>query len=251
MQLSIGSLSLSRTVGLLMLAGVFVGSQFVLAEEPAEKKPAAAKPADKTAGKAEVKWQSLFDGKTMEGWKPTEFGTGGEILVEKGNMVISFGDGCTGVTWQKDFPKVDYEVRLEAQRVDGTDFFCGMTFPVQESPCSFIVGGWGGGVVGLSSIDGEDAARNKTTQYMEFKKGQWYKIRLRVTKTRISAWIDEKQVIDQETTGHKLTIRPEVEKSRPFGICSWSTTAALRKIELRKLTAEEAQPVKEAEPKKE
>ncbi|MDB5339030.1 MAG: hypothetical protein JWN70_4649, partial [Planctomycetaceae bacterium] len=87
MQLSFGNLTLSRTAGLLMLAGLFVGSQFVLAEEPAEKKPAAAKAADK----AEVKWQSLFDGKTMDGWKPTEFGTGGEILVEKGNMVISFG----------------------------------------------------------------------------------------------------------------------------------------------------------------
>ncbi len=243
MQRSLGSPYLPRAFCLMMLAGVLAGSQFSLADEPADKKPAAAKSTDK----AEVKWQSLFDGKTMDGWKPTEFGTGGEILVEKGQMVISFGDGCTGVTWQKDFPKVDYEVRLEAQRVDGTDFFCGMTFPVQDSPCSLIVGGWGGGVVGLSSIDGEDAARNKTTQYMEFKKGQWYKIRLRVTKTRVSAWIDEKQVIDQETTGHKLSIRPEVDKSRPFGICSWSTTAALRKIELRKLTAEEALPVKAEE----
>ncbi|MES2792566.1 MAG: DUF1080 domain-containing protein [Planctomycetota bacterium] len=246
MPLSFTRQYLPRTACLVLLGGLLVGSQFIRAEEPAEKKAAA--PA--AAEKAEVQWQPLFDGKTLDGWKPTEFGTGGEILVEDGRMLISFGDGCTGVTWQKDFPKVDYEVRVEAQRVDGTDFFCGMTFPVQESPCSLIVGGWGGAVVGLSSIDGEDAAHNKTSQYMTFKKGQWYNVRLRVTKTRVTVWIDEKQVIDQETTGHKLTIRPEVKKSLPFGICSWSTTAALRKVELRKLTEEESQPMKAAEPEK-
>ncbi len=247
MQISLASRFWSRALGLILLSGILVGSTLTRAEEPADKKPDAPKAADKP----DVKWQSLFDGKTMAGWKPTEFGTGGEILVEKGQMVISFGDGCTGVTWQKDFPKVDYEVRVEAQRVEGTDFFCGMTFPVQESPCSLIVGGWGGTIVGLSSIDGDDASQNETTQFMSFKKGQWYNIRVRVTKTRITVWIDEKQVIYQETTGHKISIRPEVEKSRPFGICTWSTTAAVRKIELRKLTAEEAKPVKLAEPKKE
>lgn len=86
---------------------------------------------------------------------------------------------------------------------------------------------------------------------MTFKTGQWYKIRVRVTKTHITAWIDDKQVINQETTGRKISIRPEVAKSKPFGICSWSTTAALRKIEVRKLTAEESQPVKKTEPKQE
>ena len=242
MQLLWKNLSRTRIITVLLLAGLSSGIPFAPAEEPAAKKP---------AEKADIKWQSLFDGKTMDGWKPTDFGTGGETTVEKGHILVSFGDGCTGITYQKDFPKVDYEVQLEAQRVEGSDFFCGMTFPVQESPCSLIVGGWGGSVVGLSSIDGDDAANNETTQYLTFKTGQWYKIRVRVTKTNITAWIDDKQIIDQETTGHKISIRPEVAKSKPFGICSWSTTAALRKIEVRKLTGDEAKPAKPAEePKK-
>ena len=33
-----------------------------------------------------------------------------------------------------------------------------------------IVGGWGGGVVGMSSLNGKDAARNETTQYVSSKK---------------------------------------------------------------------------------
>ena len=53
----------------------------------------------------------------------------------------------TGVTYQGQFPKTDYEVSLEAMRVDGVDFFCGMTFPVRSEFCTLIVGGWGGEVV--------------------------------------------------------------------------------------------------------
>ena len=248
MQFPVGSQRSRASSVLLLLSGLLACSALTFAEEPAKQaaieKPAASK---SDPSKPEQKWVPLFDGKTLDGWKPTEFGTGGEITVDDGRILISFGDGSTGLTWQKEFPKVDFEVRLEAQRVDGSDFFCGLTFPVQDSHCSLIVGGWGGAVVGLSTIDGEDAANNKTRQYMTFKKGQWYNIRVRVTETRITAWIDEKQVIDQKTIGRKISIRPESNLSRPFGIASWSTTAAIRKFEMRKLSAEEAGPVKPAE----
>lgn len=227
--------------GCIMVCGglLLSGLPFVCAEEPAEKKSEA-----KSDAKGEQGWRSLFDGKTLEGWKDSGFGSGGETVAEDGSLKISFGEGCNGVTYQKEFPKVDYEVRLQAQRVDGSDFFCGMTFPVQDSPCSLILGGWGGAVVGLSSVDGQLAVENQTTLYRNFKKGQWYNIRLRVTKTRITAWLDDKPIVDQETTGHKFSIHPAVTKSQPFGLCSYSTSAAMRKIELRKLTEEEAKPAK-------
>src|SRR5262249_45451585 len=148
-----------------------------------------------------------------------------------------YGSEMTGVTWTGDYPKMNYELALEATRMDGTDFFCGLTFPVNDDPCSLIVGGWGGGVVGLSSLNGQDAANNDTTQYMEFKKDQWYKIRLRVTPNKIEAWIDDKQVVNADTKGQKISIRAEVEDSRPLGIASWSTTAGLRDIKIRRLAA--------------
>ena len=180
-------------------------------------------------------WQSLFDGKSLGGWKSSEFGTGGELEVEEGKLLIGYAEGCNGVTWSKDFPKTDYELSLEAMRVDGTDFFCGLTFPVGASPCSLIVGGWGGSVVGLSSLDGQDAAHNETTRSMTFKKGQWYRIRLRVTDEKIQAWIDDKPVVDIATKDRKISIRIEVERSKPLGICTWCTTAALRDIKYREL----------------
>ncbi len=73
---------------------------------------------------------SLFNGKTLDGWKITQYGTEGPVLVSDGKIILNYGDGCTGVTWERDFPKVNYEVTLEARRTVGNDFFCGITFPV-------------------------------------------------------------------------------------------------------------------------
>ncbi len=178
---------------------------------------------------------SLFDGRTLGGWKIANFGTQGEVYVEKGILFLEMGDGCTGVTFTKDFPKINYEVTLEAEKIDGDDFFCGMTFPIGKDPCTLIVGGWGGTVVGLSSIDGLDASENETGRMKKFSHNRWYKIRLRVTRKLIQAWIDGQKIVDLPISGRKLSIRPEVELSRPFGIASWKTTAALRNICVKKI----------------
>ena len=79
---------------------------------------------------------------------------------------------------------------LTPRRIEGNDFFCGMTFPAGKDPCTLIIGGWGGTTVGLSSIDGLDASDNSTRTLMQFEKNRWYHIRLAVTDTKIEAWID-------------------------------------------------------------
>jgi hypothetical protein len=201
----------------------------------AEEKNVTTKPPGNTATpKATAPWKTLFDGKTLAGWKITDFAGHGEVKVKDGKILLETGI-MTGITWTNDLPRINYEITLEAMRVEGSDFFCGLTFPVGKNPCSFIVGGWGGGVVGLSSLDGEDAAHNETTQYMNFENGRWFQIRVRVTDTQIQAWIDMQKVVDVTTTGRMISIRPEVEESKPLGIASWSTTAALRQIKLRAL----------------
>lgn len=178
---------------------------------------------------------SMFDGTTLDGWEITNFGPQGPVYVSGGDIILGMGDGCTGITWKKEFPEINYKVTLEAKRVSGNDFFCGMTFPVGKDPCTLIVGGWGGTVVGLSSINGKDASENETTKLIEFEKNRWYSICLIVKEDTIRAMIDDKQVINFIKDGNKLSIRPEVELSRPFGIASWSTTAALRDIKVEKL----------------
>jgi len=178
----------------------------------------------------------LFDGKSLEGWEITNFGPQGPVYVSGGNIILGMGDGCTGITWKKHFPEINYKVTLEAKKVDGNDFFCGMTFPVGKNPCTLIIGGWGGATVGLSSINGMDASENETTTLQNFEKDRWYKISLIVKTDTIKAFIDSLIVVNFSIGNKKLSVRPEVELSRPFGIASWKTTAALRNIRVNRIT---------------
>jgi hypothetical protein len=186
-------------------------------------------------------WRPLFDGKALGSWKPTRFGGEGEVTVEDGAIRIPMGADMSGVTWGGRFPRQHYEITLEAQRVEGHDFFCGLTFPVGEDPCSLIVGGWGGAVMGLSSIDGEDAANNGTTQYREFKQGRWYAVRVRVSPERIECFLDDERVIDQPLEGRTISIRSEVVPSKPLGIATYATTALVRNIRWRPLPGADAE----------
>lgn len=186
-------------------------------------------------------WVDLFDGKTLDGWrvlKEKAFVGHAEVRVEDGAIVLRRGQLQTGIGWAGEFPRDNYEVSLEAMRTEGYDFFCGMTFPVGDEPCTLIVGGWGGMVVGLSNVDHMHAAENVTTTSMRFEEKRWYPIRLRVTSGKIEVWIDDSQMIGLERSGHRFDVWWEQEAARPFGIATWDTGAALRRIRLRSLPAE-------------
>ncbi len=179
-------------------------------------------------------WRSLYDGSSLNGWHVTNFGAVGRVEIQQGLLVFWMGGPFVGVNYTNDVPSMNYEVTLEAMRVAGDDFFCGLTFPVGNSFASLIVGGWGGSLVGISSIDGADASENETTQTMSFVTGRWYRIRLRVSEQKLEAWIDRKKIVDVVTTDHKFSLRPgEIMLSKPFGLASWMTSAAFRDLKTR------------------
>ncbi|HWV56924.1 MAG TPA: DUF1080 domain-containing protein [Longimicrobiales bacterium] len=179
--------------------------------------------------------RALFDGETLAGWEVVDFLGTGTVEVRDESIVLGAGDPMTGINWLGDFPTVDYELTLEAKKISGNDFFAAITFPVGDDPCTLVIGGWGGGVVGLSSIDGDDALRNVTTRWMRFDYDRWYSVRLRVTGEKIQAWIDDEPVVDFAYPGHELSVRVEVVPNIPFGISTWHTTGALRNIRVREL----------------
>jgi hypothetical protein len=184
----------------------------------------------------EPAWQPLFDGKSLANWKSTKFIGEGAVKVENGQIILEAGHDLTGITWVgPDLPTTNYEIALQAMRVEGRDFFAGVTFPVGRSFCSLILGGWGGTVVGLSSINDEDASENHTSQSVDFESGRWYNIRIRVTPAKIEAWLDDRQIISQDLEGNKITTRMEVDLSQPLGVASWRTKSALRDFRLRRL----------------
>jgi 3-keto-disaccharide hydrolase len=189
-----------------------------------------------SAQAAATEWKPLFDGKTLSNWKSTKFSGEGPVKVENGQIVLEAGTTLTGITWAgAELPTTNYEIALQAMRVEGRDFFAGITFPVADSFCSLILGGWGGTVIGLSSINTEDASQNETSQSMEFEMGRWYNVRIRVTPAKIEVWLDERQIISQDLKGNRITIRMEMEPSTPLGIATWKTKGALRDIRLRRL----------------
>ena len=180
---------------------------------------------------------SLFDGKTLGHWTITDFGGQGKVYVKDESIILEMGNDMTGITWEGPLVRMNYEITLEAMRVSGSDFFCGLTFPVDANHCSLVLGGWGGTLCGLSNIDYYDAANNETTQFISFENGRWYHVRLRVTPGRIQAWLDksEEALVDIEISGRKIDTRIEMDLCQPMGVATWQTSGAIRNIKLRRL----------------
>ena len=176
--------------------------------------------------------KSLFNGKNLDGWAITKIEDHGKVKVLDSCIILEKGNRITGINWLKEFPGTNYEVTLQAMRVEGSDFFCAITFPVNGSFCTLVVGGWGGSLVGLSNIDGYDAGNNFTGQIKGFNSGVWYNIRLRVTDEMIEAWIDNEKLVDFIIGNYRLSLRMEMDQSVPFGFATYNTIGSLRRIKL-------------------
>ncbi len=185
----------------------------------------------------------LFDGSGMEGWEKTDFAGKGEIRIdENGSLVLEMGAELSGVRWKgkTELPKIDYEVTLQAKRTMGSDFFCGLTFPFKDSHATLILGGWGGSLIGISSLDDFDASENDTGDAYVFEDNRWYDVRLRVTEAKLQVWLDDKMVIDCDLEGRKVSMRfGEIEMSVPFGICTYATTGVIRDVRIKPLSGSE------------
>ena len=180
----------------------------------------------------------LFNGSNLNDWERTDFAGKGEVMIdENGSLVLEMGAELSGVHWKGEtLPVVNYEIHFKAKRTMGSDFFCGLTFPFKQSHATLILGGWGGSLIGISSIDDFDASENETGDAYIFEDNQWYDIRLRVTDSEISVWINKEQVIDCEVEGRKVAMRfGEIEMSVPLGICTYATTGVIREVLLKRI----------------
>ncbi len=218
----------SRSSMLVLLTGIWAIALVSsgTAEEPAKKYDSV---------------EILFDGKSLGKWQRGDFGKEGTVEVKDGQLLIGRGSPMNGIVWRGgELPKSNYEIVMEAQRVEGADFFATVTFPVKDSACSLVLGGWGGGLIGLSSLNGIDASENETLGYYEFKNGQWYQIRIQVLDDRILCWIDDKEIVNVDISDKEIGIRIEMEFCRPLGVASYRTTGAVRKLTLQRLTAKKS-----------
>lgn len=206
--------------------------------EPSKSEPAK----EAAAAPKQVDEITLFDSKDLGKWIKTPYGGEGDVFVnEDGNLEFGFGAVITGVNWGEAPPATsNYELSLEAMKLDGNDFFVALTFPVKDSHATFVVGGWGGGVVGISSVDDLNASENETMSIEGFEKDVWYKIRVRVSDDQLQAWINDDEAVTLDLEGRKISLLPgDIELSVPIGIAAYQTRAQYRNIVWRKLPAGE------------
>ena len=123
--------SMKTVLAFAFLFPLVCGTCLVSAEEAEEKEPEARK--EEATEATEAAWRSLFDGKTLKGWEVIEYAGQGGVSVKEGAIHIGQGEMLSGVRCAaKDLPKVDYEIELEARRLQGNDFFCCLTFPYRD-----------------------------------------------------------------------------------------------------------------------
>lgn len=224
----------TRTLALLAFLCGCANNECTHCTMPAPAKPAAAatKPAANTDSLL------LFDGKSLGNWKPTEFGGEGAVRVEDAKIIVGAGGTLSGVNWTGPaLPTVNYEIDFDAMKIDGSDFFVALTFPYKKDHATFVLGGWGGSLVGLSNVNGSDAANNEYATSMEFAKNKWYHVRLRATDNRIQGWVGDQHdpVLDVDTTDKQISTRADIDAAKPLGLSTYQTTAAYKNIKLKKL----------------
>ena len=193
--------------------------------------PAACRREAPPAAETEIPWQPLAGH-----W---EHAMGGELsTASPGHLRLQWSESLSAAKWTGPPLKPPFEIELEARRIDGVDFFCGLTFPARTTgEClTWVVGGWGGSLVGLSSIDGKDASENETKLHRPFEMKRWYRLRLKCSANRIEAWIDDEPVIDLSTASRALSLRPgPIDVCAPFGLATWQTSGEFMGLRWRPL----------------
>jgi len=182
-------------------------------------------------------WQTIFDGQSLDGWESIPYGGEGEVALGKGYVLLPRGAVLTGIRRPQGLPvKTNYEIEARVTRVSGNDFFCGLTFPAGDEYASVILGGWGGGLCGLSCIDGQDASQNETKSLHSFQDQREYWLILRVETHRIRAWINRKLLFDVDTHDRHISLRTEMLPSVPLGISAYITAAKVGPMRWRPIS---------------
>jgi hypothetical protein len=216
-------------VALVLLGFAVLGACAAPATSPSA--PASVVP----AALAAPAWFDAFDGLSLGGFVATDFGGQGTVTVRDGAIRLGIGSPLTGITWSGAVRSGDYELEVVGARELGNDFFCALTFPVGGAHLTLVLGGWGGSVCGLSSLDGLDASRNATRSVRRFERGRAYRAVVTVTRTRVAVALDGEHLCAVDPRAHALSLRPEVLLSRPLGVAAYGTAAAVYSVRWRPL----------------
>ena len=189
-------------------------------------------------------WTLLFDGTSLKNWIDNKDGGDDVVSVKDGAIVLGMGPTSTSIRYDVEnsefkIPRDSYELEFVSRRASGVDFFSALTFPIGENSVTFVNGGWGGTVAGISSIDNMDASENSSSCFYNFKTKQWYRFRVQVGKKVVRVWVNDEKIIDYAVEGHTLGTRFEMSKCEPLGFASWVSEGQIKVARIRALSDEE------------
>jgi len=164
------------------------------------------------------------------GFVPTDFGAEDAVAIEPTGVRLEPGAPLSGVTFTGPLPTPPYTLAVEFTKRYGSDFPLAVTFPVAGSHLSLVLGGWGGTVCGLSSLDGLDAARNATRFVHAFPAGVRTVVELDVEAERVAVRLDGVQVLDASLAGHAVGVRAELEPCKPLGLAAFATATTIHRF---------------------
>jgi hypothetical protein len=186
---------------------------------------------------------SLSSSELQSQWQASGIPEQGPTEVSESVLRIGEGIPMTGIRFVGDWgalnlPWIDYALTFEARRVEGQDFFATCTFPIggPDRCVSLVVGGWGGGLVGISCIDQLDASENNTRGEMAFNNGTWYRFRIEVREDDLQVWINGAPMVNASIKGRQLSLRSgEIDTCVPLGFATWRTVGEIRSIVVQRL----------------
>jgi hypothetical protein len=184
--------------------------------------------------------RALFNGKDLSGWRVAPFDAGGAVnAISNGIVECGVGNPFTGLVYTNTPLTMNYELSLEAMRVEGSDFFVALTIPVLTNYCTVIVGGWGGGLCGVSSVDYLDASENQWSESLNLLNDRWYRLRVRVTPGVLQVFLNDTLYgarIEYLDSG-RLSLRfGDIDKTVPLGLATYCTRAWWRNFTVTPVT---------------
>ena len=197
---------------------------------------AGCRPAESPSVQVSRRWE-LLDDRHAPYWQQAGIPDEGSIWVKKGELTLNTGlpmTGCKFTAWEKEgLPGTDYSISYEAMRLEGDDIFGMCTFPVtsHQAHATFVIGGWGGTLTGISSIDFKDASENSTRAEQRFANGVWHRVRIEVRPDDLRAWVNDRLVVNVSIKGRRVTLRPGfIDHCVPFGFATWNTVGRVRGV---------------------
>lgn len=184
----------------------------------------------------------LLESPLLTHWQKSGIPDEGAVQFMAGSLSLAAGlplTGCKFTAWQSlDMPGTDYSIEYEAMRAEGEDIFGMCTFPVSShsAHATFVIGGWGGTLTGVSSIDFKDASENSTRAEQTFSNGAWHHVRIEVRPDDIRAWVNRRPVVNVSIKGRQVGLRPGyIDHCLPFGFATWNTEGRIRAVKVRRL----------------